>query len=150
MLEQVLVVVVLLGNGLVAGVLFAVALSVMPALIALPADRYVQTHKLLGRYYDRVMPFIVASAVIGDVVLALRGAPPSRIGFAMAAVLLVGVMVVSQTRNVPINNRVKRLDPAAMPVDWDDPRLAWRNWNLLRTAFAVLALVTNASAVAWA
>ncbi|HEY8339389.1 MAG TPA: DUF1772 domain-containing protein, partial [Egibacteraceae bacterium] len=111
---------------------------------------YVQTHKLLGRYYDRVMPFIVASAVIGDVVLALRGAPPSRTGFAMAAVLLVGVMVVSQTRNVPINNRVKRLDPAAMPVDWDDPRLAWRNWNLLRTAFAVLALVTNASAVAWA
>lgn len=150
MLEQVLVVVVLLGNGLVAGVLFAVALSVMPALIALPADRYVQTHKLLGRYYDRVMPFIVLSAVVGDIVLALRSAPPGRTGFAVAAALLVGVMVVSQTRNVPINNRVKRLDPAAMPADWDDPRLAWRNWNLLRTAFAVLALVANATAVAWA
>jgi uncharacterized membrane protein len=141
-------VLVLLGTGMVAGVLFAVAISVMPALIAMPADRYVFTHKLLGRRYDRVMPFITAGSVLIDTYLAVRAIDPvHRVLYVVAAVSMIGVAVVSQTRNVPINNQVKKLSPDEMPEDWQDPRMQWRNWNLVRCGLAVLGCVLTATAV---
>ncbi|MFG1706577.1 DUF1772 domain-containing protein [Nonomuraea sp. M3C6] len=143
--------VAVLGSGLTAGVLFCVALSVVPTLRALPPDRYVQTHKLLGRNYDPTMPLIVLTTALVDVLLAVvTPADGPRSLFAVATVLMVGVSVVSHLCNVPINRRVKVLDPAAIPEDWADPRPVWRRWHLLRTVLAVVALVVNAAAVALA
>ncbi|MFG2956446.1 DUF1772 domain-containing protein [Streptomyces sp. NPDC048291] len=144
---EALTVLVLLGTGLVAGVLFAVAVSVMPALIALPPDRYVITHKLLGRHYDRIMPFIVTGSVVIDTVLAFRGSGTGRVLFAAAAVCMAGVAVVSQTRNVPINKRVKRTRPEDLGPDWEDPRIRWRDWHLVRTCCAVAGCALTAAAV---
>jgi uncharacterized membrane protein len=139
---------VLLGSGITACVLFSVALSITPALIAMTPDRYVETHKLLGRNWDPTMPLIVLSSTLIDVVLAVLAPTRStRALFIIAAILLFGVAVVSHLRNVPINRRVKALEPGAIPPHWEDPRLRWRNWNLLRTAFAFLALAVNATAV---
>ncbi len=144
---ETLSVVVLVGTGVVAGVLFAVAISVMPALIAMTPDRYVSTHKLLGRRYDRIMPFIVAGSTVIDVVLAVRGAGTSRLLFAVGALCLAGVAVVSQTRNVPINRRVKGTHPADIGPDWKDPRIEWRNWHFVRTCCAVAGATLTAAAV---
>lgn len=147
-LAGILGIVVLLGSGLVAGVLFAVALSVMPALIAMPADRYVEARQLLGRNYDPTMPILVGTSTVLDVALAVLARTGSaRALFAVSALLLLGVSVVSQTRNVPINRRLGKLDPDAIPREWDDPRLRWRNWHLVRTGFALLALAGNAAAI---
>ncbi|GAA0525942.1 DUF1772 domain-containing protein [Paractinoplanes ferrugineus] len=140
-------VLVLLGSGLTAGVLFAVALSVMPALQAMPADRYVYTHKLIGRHWDPTMPAIVLGSTALALVLAfLAPDRTTRVLYAVAAVLLLGVSGVSHLCNVPINRRVKGLDPGAVPADWQDPRRLWRNWNLLRTALAFTALAVLGSA----
>ncbi|GAA3501767.1 DUF1772 domain-containing protein [Streptomyces prasinosporus] len=144
---EVLSVLVLLGTGLVAGVLFAVAVSVMPALIAMPPDRYVSTHKLLGRHYDRIMPFIVTGSTAIDAALAIRGSGTGRTLFAAAALCMAGVAVVSQTRNVPINNRVKRTEPGDIGPDWQDPRTRWRDWHLVRTCCAVAGCTLSAAAV---
>jgi len=67
----VLSIVELLGSGLTAGVLFAVALSVLPALFAMPMDRYIETHRLLGRNWDPTMPVIVLTSTAVDVALAV-------------------------------------------------------------------------------
>lgn len=147
-LLELLSVLVLAGTGVVAGVLFAVAISVMPALLAMPPDRYVVTHKLLGRHYDRVMPFIVAGSTLADVFLAVQAEQSGqRFLFVTAAVCMAGVAAVSQTRNVPINNRVKALEPDRIPPEWHDPRIAWRNWNLVRMAFAMAGCLATAAAV---
>lgn len=147
-LAQILGITALLGSGLVAGVLFAVALSVMPALIAMPADHYVEAHQLLGRHYDPIMPILVGTSTMADVALAVLAQTAwMRMLFAGSALLLLGVMVISQTRLVPINRRVGELDPNVIPHGWDDPRLRWRNWHLVRTTFALLALVMNAAAI---
>ncbi|MEO3885622.1 DUF1772 domain-containing protein [Nonomuraea sp. B5E05] len=148
-MRELLGAVAVLGSGLTAGVLFCVALSVVPALRALPPDRYVQTHELLGRNYDPTMPLMVLTTALVDVLLAIMtpaGGPRSL--FAVAAVMTVGVSLVSHLCNVPINRRVKVLDPAAIPADWTDPRPVWRRWHLLRTVLAVMALAVNAAAVA--
>jgi uncharacterized membrane protein len=147
-LIEVLSVLVLLGTGMVAGVLFAVAISVVPALIAMPADRYVITHKLLGRRYDRIMPFIVVGSTLIDVLFAVRAADAGhRTLFVLAAVMMAGVAVVSQTRNVPINNVVKSQDPDRIGPDWSDPRPTWRAWHLVRTGFAIAGCALTAVAL---
>ncbi|MBV1935714.1 DUF1772 domain-containing protein [Streptomyces sp. BV286] len=144
---EALSVLVLTGTGLVAGVLFAVAVSVMPALIAMTPERYVSTHILLGRRYDRIMPFIVAGSTVADVVLAVRASGGPRTLFAVAALCMAGVAVVSQTRNVPINRTVKRTRPEDLGPGWRDPRPAWRDWHLVRTCLAVTGCALTAAAV---
>ncbi|GAA4982420.1 putative membrane protein [Nonomuraea thailandensis] len=144
---QILTAAVLVTSGIAAGVLFTHAVGVWPAMQAMTPERYVAAHKLLGRAYDPMMPIIVGSSAVLDVILAILSEPgQARTLFIVSAVCLVGVGAVSQTRNVPINRRVKSLDPQAIPPDWEDPRGLWGKWNLVRTSFAVLALVGNAAA----
>ncbi|CAL9499945.1 DUF1772 domain-containing protein [Streptomyces sp. enrichment culture] len=136
----------LLGAGVTAGVLFCVAISLVPGFIALPPDEYVDAHRLFGRYFDRVMPPLVVLTTVMVAVLAFTNdSTGRRTALIAAAVCLLGVSVVSQSRNVPINRRVKRL--TTVPDDWDDPRIAWRNWHALRTVFAILGLVLTAAGV---
>jgi uncharacterized membrane protein len=138
----------LLGGGITAGVLFAVALSVVPALFAMDTGTYVHAHRLLGRNWDPTMPVIVLSSVLVNGVLAVLTDGTARVLFAVSVVLLLGVSGVSHLCNVPINRRVKAVtDPGSLPADWEDPRPLWRRWHLLRTALAVAALLVTASAV---
>ncbi|MET9778715.1 DUF1772 domain-containing protein [Streptomyces sp. NPDC006367] len=138
----------LLGTGVTAGVLFAVALSVLPALFAMETGTYVYAHKLLGRNWDPTMPVIVLSSTLLDVVLAIVADGTARPLFVLAAALMLGVSGVSHLCNVPINRRVKAVtDPSVLPADWQDPRPLWRRWHLLRTTLAVVALAVTAAAV---
>ncbi|MEV7859174.1 DUF1772 domain-containing protein [Streptomyces hirsutus] len=147
-MTEVLGVAALIGSGLTAGVLFAVALSVLPALFAMETGTYVYAHRLLGRNWDPTMPVIVLSSTLADGVLAVAATGTARPLFAAGAVLLLGVSGVSHLCNVPINRRVKAItDPAALPPDWEDPRPLWRRYHYLRTALAVLALTVNAAAL---
>lgn len=146
MLAQLLAVAVMVGSGLVAGVLFAVALSVLPALLAMPADRYVYAHKLIGKRWDPTMPIIVLTSTALDVALAVVARTQNSL-FVIGAVLLLFVSIVSHFCNVPINRVVKSLDPNEIPAQWQDPRPLWRRWHLLRTALAVLAALVNAVAI---
>ncbi|MEQ4723343.1 DUF1772 domain-containing protein [Nonomuraea sp. B19D2] len=145
---NVLSVLVLLGSGTVAGVLFAVAVSTVPALAAMPPDRYVYTHTLLGRNWDPTMPLIVLGTTLLDIVLAFWA--PGGVALALvicASVCLAGVSWVSHLRNVPINKRVHQTDPDAVPPGWEDPRPVWRRWHLLRTSLAMVALAANSLAL---
>ncbi|WP_326752383.1 DUF1772 domain-containing protein [Streptomyces sp. NBC_01635] len=147
-MTEVLGVAALIGSGLTAGVLFAVALSVLPALFAMETGTYVYAHRLLGRNWDPTMPVIVLSSTLADGVLAVAVTGTARPLFAAGAVLLLGVSGVSHLCNVPINRRVKAItDPAVLPPDWEDPRPLWRRYHYLRTALALLALTVNAAAL---
>ena len=142
-----LAVLALLGSGITAGVLFGVALSVTPALIAMPVPAYVDAHKKLGSRWDPTMPIIVLTTFLLDIVLAVTSSGAATALYGTGAGLMLGVSAVSHLANVPINKQVKRLSPDDIPEDWQDPRLLWRNWNLLRTVFAGLALLLNALAL---
>ncbi|MFI6942060.1 DUF1772 domain-containing protein [Streptomyces sp. NPDC050418] len=146
--ESVIAVAALLGGGVTAGVLFAVALSVLPALFAMDTGTYVYAHKLIGRNWDPTMPVIVLGSMLANVVLAVLAGGGARGLFALSAALLLGVSGVSHLCNVPINRRVKSIDdPTDIPADWSDPRPLWRRFHYLRTALSVLALATTAAAV---
>ncbi|PZG51393.1 DUF1772 domain-containing protein [Spongiactinospora gelatinilytica] len=149
MTVSLLAVVVLVTSGVVAGVLFAVALSVVPALMAMPADRYLYTTNLLGRNWDPVMPILVLGTAAADLALALLSGPGgARTLYGATFVLMLAVAGVSHLANVPINRILRKLEPDSIPDDWADPRPRWRAWHLLRTTLAVVALTANSVALA--
>jgi len=147
-LDNALGVVALSGSGITAGVLLAVALSVVPTLRAVSPPLYVRIHQLLGRNWDPTMPVIVLTSALTSLVLAvLADGAAARVLFAAGTVLLVAVSGVSHLLNVPLNRQVKGLDPdAPLPADWRDPRAEWRRWHLLRTVLAIAAVLVNATA----
>jgi hypothetical protein len=137
--------VALAGSGLTAGVLLAVAVSLVPVFLALSPAHYVRAHKVAGRYFDRFMPPTVLITVLVDVVLAVRTGGAL---FAVAAVALAGVSVVSQFGNVPVNRVVKALPDGEVPGDWHDPRRRWQRLHWCRTGFAAAALLLTIAAPA--
>ena len=134
------------GSGLVAGVLFAVWLSVLPGLIDMPPDRYVYAHQVIGGRWDPTMPILVLSSAVIDLLLFGIGSGDRHWLFGAAGVVLIAVSIVSHFCNVPINRQVKTMDAGRLPADWRDPRPIWRRWHTLRTALSVLALLLNAIA----
>jgi hypothetical protein len=134
-MRDLLTVLVLLGSGLTAGVMFCVALSLVPGFRALPYDEYVAAHTVFGRHFDKVMPPVVVLTILGMAGLLVLTEPAVLNIAALAC--QVAVSLVSQFGNVPINRRVKSGRGSAA----DDPRPAWRRWHYLRLTAAVSALV---------
>ncbi|HET9141288.1 DUF1772 domain-containing protein [Actinophytocola sp.] len=148
MIVDVLAVLVVVTSGVVAGVLFGFAVSVLPAFFVMPTGRYIYSAELIGRNWDPMMPIIVLTSLAVDIVLAVLGPPGVPLTlFVLGALLLAGVSVVSHWCNVPINRAVKKVDPENIPADWHDPRPLWRRFHYLRTALAVLAVAVNATAL---
>jgi uncharacterized membrane protein len=148
---RVLLPLAVLFSGFAAGGLIIAALGGAPLLLSLPTDRYVPIHQFLVTRFDPFMPISMCSALVLDLGLGFTApTTASRLLAVTGGALLIGAMVVSLTRNVPINRWIATLDPQRLPDDWErlDPRVRWRNWNLVRTVLAVAALVANVATVA--
>jgi uncharacterized membrane protein len=142
---------VLLLNGLSAGVLLGTLLGGFPLLASLPEDQYVQAHAFFAGRYDPWMPACLMGALAGDVLLATdvrRGVAAGLL--ALAALLCTATLVISLTQNVPTNRWVRSVDPADLPHDVDIPALRerWGRWNRLRGTLTILALAANCTALA--
>lgn len=144
-MSQVLVPLVLLLNGLAAGVLVGTQLGGFPLLETLPPSRYVQAHAFFSTRYDPFMPVCLIGTVLGDVLLGITAPTASATLFLVAAVSAVGTVAISFAKNVPVNRWVRTLDPEALPDDFAerDPRRHWGSWNRARTGLVVLALLIN-------
>jgi uncharacterized membrane protein len=149
--ERYLLPLALLGKGLAAGGLMFSVRGGAPLLLILPTEQYVPVHKFLVTRFDPFMPISLCTALAADLVTSVTATRAAARGLTgLAAFLLLVAVAVSLTKNVPINRWVGRLDPAALPADFDrlDPRVKWRNWNAVRTALAVGALLANVGTVA--
>jgi uncharacterized membrane protein len=136
-------------NGIAAGIMLSTVVGIVPMMLAMPYDRYVQTVQFLWPRYDPLMPLLNGSALVLVVLSAVTaGDGPARPVLVLGALLLATVMTISITKNVPVNRLVFGLDPGRQPTDWSriDPRGRWRTWNLVRTVLALLAFTTNVTA----
>ncbi|GAA2598324.1 DUF1772 domain-containing protein [Streptomyces axinellae] len=142
--------VVVLLNGLAAGVLLGTQLGGWPLLAALPADRYVHAHAFFATRYDPAMPLCLLGTLAGDLWLAaISPGPAARALFVAGAALAAATITISLTKNVPVNKWVQKLDPDDLPDDFAerDPRWRWGAWNQRRSALTGLALVVNCAAL---
>ncbi|MFD7981243.1 anthrone oxygenase family protein [Streptomyces sp. NPDC059071] len=131
-------------NGLAAGVLFGTQLGGFPYLASLPTDRYVHAHAFFGQRYDPAMPVCLVGTVVLDAVLAVGGAAaPARTLFAVAGVLAAATALISLTKNAPVNRWMRTVDPEHVPADFQHTRDAWGAWNKRRSLLTIAALVAN-------
>lgn len=140
----------LLLNGLAAGVLFGTQLGGQPYLASLPYDRYVQAHAFFGTRYDPAMPICLVGTFLLDVLLAVTAPEAAaRALFALGAALAVTTAVISVVKNVPVNRWMRTLDPDNLPADFPDkdPRKTWGAWNSRRSVLTISALVANCLAL---
>lgn len=141
---------VLLANGLSAGVLAWGLLGGWPFMRSLPDDRYVHLHAFMATRYDPFMPVCLIVTVAGDVVLALLLPGAAGAGLAvLAGLLTVTAIAVSLVKNVPVNKWMQSLDPEALPADFAEvhPRAGWGRWNTFRSVLVLLAFVANCVAL---
>jgi uncharacterized membrane protein len=135
--------------SLVAGFLFAFATVVMPGIGRLDDGGFIRAFQVIDSVIQRSQPLFVLMwvgsvlALIAAAALGLwaRSGADRLLSIVAALVYLLGVQLPTVTINVPLNNRLQRLDPdlADEPTrrraraDFE-PR--WNRWNALRTACA--------------
>lgn len=150
MTVSVLAAIAVILNGIALGIMSSTVIGIVPYMLAQPYGSYVRMVQFLWPRFDPVMPVLNGSVLLIDIVIAcLAGNAGQRAGFGAAAALLIAVIAISVTKNVPINRFVNGLNAAAEPPDWPrlDPRPRWRAWNLSRTAVALSAFIVNVLAV---
>jgi uncharacterized membrane protein len=61
-------------------------------------------------------------------------------------VLMIAVVVVTLSIEVPIDNKIKDWTPATLPSDWEDIRARWAGFHTLRTFLSLAAVAASVSA----
>lgn len=136
--------------SLVAGFLFAFAVVVMPGIGRLDDAGFIRAFQAIDRVIQNNQPLFMlvwlgsVLAVIAAAALAVGGTAGLDRALIVAAAIayVAGVQVPTAAINIPLNNRIQRLDVAAMnDVARRDARVAfeqrWNRWNVIRTVAAV-------------
>ena len=140
--------------SLVAGFLFAFAAVVMPGLKRLDDAAFIRAFQLIDRVIQHNQPLFLLVwmgsllSIVAAVMMALwQLSGVERVLLVIATLVhLLGVHVPTFRINVPLNNQLQRVDPIA--VDETTRRRAradfekrWNQWNVFRTACAMIASV---------
>jgi hypothetical protein len=92
---------------------------------------------------------MICSVMVGLLVTVLlfRHRSVAAAWLALGLVLMVAVVVVTLSVEVPIDNKIRDWTVATLPSDWEDIRSRWAAFHTLRT-FLSLGAVTLAVAAA--
>ncbi len=136
-----------LGCGLVAGIFFAFSTFVMRALGRLPATEAIAAMQainitVLNPWFFAAF-FGTAAACLVLVVLALTGWNGAHAAYLIAgsALYLLGTILVTIAFNVPLNDRLAKVDPESADgaALWTHYLERWNRWNHVRTAASLAA-----------
>jgi uncharacterized membrane protein len=140
--------------SLVAGMLFAFAIVVMPGIKKLDDSSFIRAFQAIDRVIQNNQPVflfvwvgsalaIVAAAVMG---ISELSQTDRLLVIAAAFVYVFGVQLPTVVVHIPLNNILQKLDPGAMS-DAErqrersnfEPR--WNRWNAIRTACSIFASI---------
>ncbi|MCV2488226.1 DUF1772 domain-containing protein [Geodermatophilus sp. YIM 151500] len=146
--------------ALVAGLLFAFAVVVMPGLGGLGDSEYLRAFRAVDGVIQRGQPLFITvwagSAILPLVAVVVRllsdSGPMLGLLVAAAALSLIGVHAPTVAVNVPLNNRLQAVDVGALDAAGTErerrafePR--WRRWNAVRTVAAAVVVLLLALAL---
>lgn len=138
------------GSGLVSGLMFAFSTSVMPGLARRPpAEGLAAMQSMNSAILNPVFGVVFGGTSLVCLGL-LVSAPfttehPGAGWRALGALLfLVGAFLVTMVVNVPLNEALDKVDPAALdaPGEWERFQSRWVPWNHLRAVASTGAAVT--------
>lgn len=129
-----------LGCGLMAGVFFAFSAFVMDGLARLAAAPGMAAMQSINRAASSplIMTALFGTALVcaGLAVWALANAGEASVGWLVSGsgLYLVGAIVVTIARNVPMNEGLARVDPERPEAAacWNSYLRRWTAWNHVR------------------
>ena len=137
----------LLGSTLVGGIFFAFSSFIMKALAGIPSAEgigamqsinvVVINPSFMGAFFGTALLSLVA----GGLALAGWGHPSAPFFLGGALFYLMGTILVTMLRNVPLNDQLAAIaatDLGAHEV-WEHYLGRWTMWNHVRTAAAMVA-----------
>jgi uncharacterized membrane protein len=138
------------ATGLIAGLMFAYACSVMPALGRSSDRTFVETMRNINKAIINgwfMLPFAGAiPLIILALILAWRGYGRAALPWiAVALVLYVVAFAVTSGFNVPLNNRLEKAGGSDQ-LAREHFENAWVAWNIVRTVVHTAAF----GCLAWA
>jgi uncharacterized membrane protein len=138
-----------LGSGLVGGVFFGFSGFVMKALARLRPAQGIAAMQSIN-IVAVTPPLMVAlfGTALACVALVVSSLPKWREPVAMlrlagGGLYLVGAVLVTIVRNVPMNNTLASVDPESTEgaTQWTRYVPGWTTWNTVRTIAAIAAAV---------
>jgi uncharacterized membrane protein len=136
-----------LGSGLIAGVFFAFSAFVMRALSRLPPHQGIAAMQainlaVLTPWFFAAFFGTAAACVILAIATLLRwGEPGAILVLAGSLLYLVGSILVTMLRNVPLNDTLAAAaaDSGEGALLWTRYLAGWTAWNHVRTAASLAA-----------
>lgn len=133
------------GAGLIAGVFFAFSNFVMPALVRLPpAQGLAAMQSINVTVLNRTFLSVFTGTAVLCSVLALLSVVSwsmagSKLRIAGGALYVFGTFIVTMVCNVPLNDRMARISPAAAEAAhaWSQFVQQWGPWNTVRSLAAL-------------
>lgn len=150
-------VVAAVGSALVAGVMLAFSVSVMPALGRRPAREAMAAMQAVNRAILNPVFGLVFGVTTAACLLVAATAPfttghPGAGGRAVGALLyLVGTFGVTGAFNVPLNEALDAADPSSAEGErlWARYLTRWTAWNHVRTLAGTAGAAVLTVALHW-
>jgi uncharacterized membrane protein len=133
--------------GLMCGSELNIAAFGHPALKRQPLSVHIPVRASLAATLGRVMPFWMGGSTLLNLLLLLPGHLDkfhwrlAAISFAIQAFAVAFSLVAP----VPINNRIKKWTPGALPADWEAQEQRWDQYHWFRT----IALIAAFALLVW-
>lgn len=144
---QTLVLAALLGSALMAGLFFAFSTFIMKAFAEIPSDAGVHAMRSINRVIINpwfIVAFIgtsVLSVVIGTIAIIGKAGEGGVWFLTAAALYLAGTILVTGTKNVPLNNQLENVPDAEVDAFWQHYLTKWTHYNHSRAVASSLAVV---------
>lgn len=138
---QILAIVVL---GLMCGSELNVAAFAHPTFKRQPLEVHIPMRSSFAVLFGRVMPFWMVGSTLLNLILLLPFEHLSHSSWRLAAIafaIQVLAILFSLVGPVPINNRMKKWTPNALPGDWREQERRWDLYHWLRTCGLTAAFV---------
>jgi len=132
------------STALLMGNEFSIALFIHPSLSRTDHQGFIPAIQVFAKLFGRVMPFWMAGTLLLHLALAwAQWTSHHRAGLftLYAAFTWAAIVVFSVILPVPINNRVGRWNPSALPANWKSERKLWDIYNSTRVVMIVFAFI---------
>jgi uncharacterized membrane protein len=137
-----------MGCGLMSGIFFAFSDFVMKALSLQPPESAIRSMQAINiQIVNPVFLMLFVGTPLLMTVLAVVGAlrfaqSGSKLLLLGSAIYLLGALAITVMVNIPLNNRLARLDAASLEASqfWLKYVSEWVAWNHVRAAAAALSV----------
>ena len=136
---------VVLQVGLTSGLLFIFSFAVNPGLARLNEEEYFRAMKFINQVILNPLFFLVfiGPAITMPVLTFMTRNDSDMFIFTLFSTILYisGVILITSFKNVPLNNKLEKLDPKEFKDVFLWYKKPWNFWHNIRTFFGIASFI---------